>query len=318
MSAVFREFTDKPAERAGTPLLLGVAGPSGSGKTYSALRLAVGMQQVIGGDIFGIDTEHKRMLAYADRFKFRHVDFEPPFGPLDYLAAIEHCVKKGAKIIVIDNLTDEHAGPGGVMDQSEKYLDEKAGGDENERLKLFMASLKEPKRQRKQLNNRIVQLGINAVFCYRANDAVKPVPGKGIEHLGWTPETTSKLIYALTQCFLLAPGSDGKPIFKPATKGERLLVKHPEQFRDWFKDGIQLDEEAGRRMAEWASGPVAAEPPPPPPDLPDAWRTWGLQERGDNRAAAGKEAFRTWWRTLKDEEKATALPFLGSWKDAAK
>src|SRR5438552_7980122 len=111
-----REFKDSPAERKRTPLLLGICGESGSGKTYSALRLATGIQRAAGGDIFFIDTEGDRALQYSDYFHFRHVPFSAPFGPLDYLAAIEHCLKAGAKIIIVDSATHEHDGEGGVLD----------------------------------------------------------------------------------------------------------------------------------------------------------------------------------------------------------
>src|SRR5215471_11003043 len=112
-----RTFDAQPGKRERTPILTGIMGPSGSGKTVSALRLATGIQRVTGGDIFVIDTEARRALHYADRFRFRHVTFEAPFGPLDYLAAIEHCVQRGAKIIITDSASHEHEGPGGVLEQ---------------------------------------------------------------------------------------------------------------------------------------------------------------------------------------------------------
>ena len=111
-----RTFIDEPGNRnGGTPILIGLVGPSGSGKTYSALRLATGIQSVVGGDIFVIDTEARRSLHYADKFNFRFLQFDPPFGPLDYLAAIRHCVSKGAKTIVVDSMSHEHEGKGGVQ-----------------------------------------------------------------------------------------------------------------------------------------------------------------------------------------------------------
>ena len=78
-----RTFEDKPAVRTATPLLVGLIGPSGSGKTFSALRMATGIQRVSGGEVFVVDTESRRSLHYADKFKFRHVEFHAPFGPLD-------------------------------------------------------------------------------------------------------------------------------------------------------------------------------------------------------------------------------------------
>lgn len=317
-----RDFEIKPAVRGQVPLLIGIAGPSGGGKTFSALRLASGMQQLIGGDIFFIDTEARRGLHYADRFKFQHLDFKPPFGPLDYLDAINLCVGKGAKIIVLDSMTHEHSGPGGRMDRSEQYLDEKAGDNEDQRMKLFQASLKEVSSERKKLNNGIIQLGINIIFCYRAHDRVKPVTGKGIVHLGWTPETTSPLLYEMVQCFLLPPGADGKPDFSPETREERALVKNPEQFRGWFKDGQQLNEEIGRKLAEWARGgagaaPATSKPGPEPASLPAGWAEWGIQERGYNRAGAGLDALRSWWQGLTAAERKANEGNLDEWKGIA-
>ena len=47
-----RKFEDKEAVREAVPLLVGLFGASSSGKTYSALRLASGMREVTGGDIY--------------------------------------------------------------------------------------------------------------------------------------------------------------------------------------------------------------------------------------------------------------------------
>src|SRR5215471_21060867 len=107
-----RVFVAKPAVRESVPLLIGLMGPSGSGKTFSALRLATGIQKVTGGDIYGIDTEARRMLHYADRFKFKHIQFDAPFGSLDYLACIQQCVRDGAKVIIVDSMSHEHESVG--------------------------------------------------------------------------------------------------------------------------------------------------------------------------------------------------------------
>src|SRR5690348_3446471 len=111
-----RSFQDTPAVRSAVPLLIGLTGPSGSGKTFSALRLAMGVQKVVGGDIFGIDTEAKRMLHYADKFKFRHIPFVAPFDPLSYLDALRHCQNKGAKTVIIDSTSHLHEGAGGTLE----------------------------------------------------------------------------------------------------------------------------------------------------------------------------------------------------------
>ena len=94
-------------------MLVGLIGPRAAGQDGdSALRLATGMQRVTGGEVFFIDTG-RAALHYADAFRFRHVVFEAPFGPLDYLAAVEHCVAQGASVVVIDLMSHEHEGLAG-------------------------------------------------------------------------------------------------------------------------------------------------------------------------------------------------------------
>lgn len=157
MATAMRTFEDVEAKRERVPLMVGLMGPSGGGKTYSALRLATGIQRVTGGDIFGIDTESGRMLHYADKFRFRHVPFKPPFGPLDYLAAVEHCVKRGAKIIITDSASHEHEGPGGVLEQHDRVVQEKGE-------KHSMSAWIRPKAERRRLINTVLQLPISSIW----------------------------------------------------------------------------------------------------------------------------------------------------------
>src|SRR5215472_14889201 len=135
-----RTFEDKPAIREHVPLLVGIMGPSGGGKTFSALRLATGIQSVSGGDIYVIDTEARRACHYADRFKFRHIQFDAPFGSLDYLDAMKYCVDKGAGVTVIDSMSHEHSGPGGYLMSQEAELTRMAGDDYAKRERVKMAS----------------------------------------------------------------------------------------------------------------------------------------------------------------------------------
>ena len=98
-----RVFTTVPGIRDHVPLLIGLSGPPGGGKTFSALLLAMGIKQHRGGDVFVVDTESNRALAYAPRkgekadgkttFDFIHVPFSPPFPPDDFLAVIRQLVQ---------------------------------------------------------------------------------------------------------------------------------------------------------------------------------------------------------------------------------
>lgn len=250
-----RTFTDSPAVRSRVPLLIGITGPSFSGKTMSAMRLAAGIEKVVGGPIYFVDTESNRALHYADYFKFQHVPFAPPYGPLDYIACFEHCAKKGAKIIVCDQMSFEHNGEGGVLDQAEAFLEAKCGDDWKGREKMLMLSLVKPKTARKKLKRWIITHGdIVFILLYRASDKIKPVKGGEPLKLGWQPETTSDLPYEMTARFLLGPGSQGVPTVTPTEKAELMQIKNPRQFESIIKPGEQLSEALGERMARWAMG----------------------------------------------------------------
>jgi len=261
METKTRTFEDKPAVRTSVPLLLGLTGASGSGKTYSALRLATGIQRVTGGDIFYIDTEARRALHYADRFKFRHMEFKAPFGPLDYLAAIEHCQKKGAKVIVVDSMSHEHEGPGGVLEKHEQETTRLSALWHTSRDAAQMSAWAEPKAERRRLINSVLQLGVNGVFCFRAKEKLRIKKGEKPEPMGWMPIAGEEFVYEMTVNCLLYPGSGGVPEWNPGEIGEKMMVKLPEQFRETFKQRRPLDEDTGETLAKWAAGTMTAVDP---------------------------------------------------------
>lgn len=258
-----RTFSDKPAVRTSVPLLLGLTGASGSGKTFSALRAATGIQRITGGEIYYIDTEARRALHYADRFKFRHLEFTAPFGPLDYLAAIEHCQKKGAKVIVVDSMSHEHEGPGGVLEKHEQETTRLSALWHCSRDAAQMSAWAEPKAERRRLINSILQLGINGIFCFRAKEKIKIAKGEKPVPMGWMPIAGEEFVFEMTVNCLLYPGCGGVPEWNPGEIGEKMMVKLPEQFRQLFKERRPLDEDTGEALAKWAAGDATAAPSEP-------------------------------------------------------
>lgn len=253
-----RQFAADDAKREHVPLLIGLTGPSGGGKTFSALRLATGIQEVTGGDIYFIDTESRRALHYADRFKFKHVPFAAPFGSLDYLAALQFCVKKGAKVVIVDSMSHEHEGPGGMVDLHDQIVDRMAGDDFAKRERVKMLAWSEPKQNRRQLINGILQLNANFIFCFRAKNTAKPVKGKNgkteVEQLGYMPIAGEEFVFEQTLNCLLLPGAGGHPTWHSNEAGERTMIKLPEQFK-WLADrNAPLDEKVGAGLARWAAG----------------------------------------------------------------
>ena len=253
-----RTFEDKPATREQVPLLVGLVGASGSGKTFSSLRLAAGIQRVSGGEIGFIDTEAKRALYYADAFKFRHLDFKAPFGPLDYLAAIRHFYDKGAKTIIIDSMSHEHEGPGGVLEQHETETQRlvKAWGSTPDKVK--MSAWQVPKAARRRLLNEMLQMSCNFILCFRAKEKVDLTNSAKPTQLGWMPVAGEEFVFEMSLNCLLMPGSGGVPSWQPSEKGEKAMVKLPGQFRSIFAKNQPLSEDIGEELAKWAAGGVSA------------------------------------------------------------
>ncbi len=265
-----RVFEDVEAVRQKVPLLIGLVGASGSGKTGSALELSHGIQDVVGGEIYYIDTEARRASHYADmplfsdksrKFKFRTINFQAPFSPLDYLAAVEHCVSKGAKTIVIDSLSHEHEGPGGVLEWHEAELDRMAGTDWAKRDKVNMLAWAKPKAARRRLINTLLQMEIQVIACFRAKEKTKIVTGEKPIQMGWQPIAGEEFVFEMMLKCLLYPNSGGIPTWVPNEIGERQMIKLPEQFKSIFAEKKPLSFAIGKQLAEWAQGGVSVQAP---------------------------------------------------------
>lgn len=313
MNAPARTFDVKQATRERVPLLIGLMGPSGSGKTFSALRLATGIQAAVGGDVYFIDTEARRALHYADSFKFKHVQFDKPFGSLDYLAALQQCTKAGAGVIVVDSMSHEHESPGGMLDFQERELDRLAGDDYAKRERVKMLSWQKPKAARRQLINGLLQLNANFIFCFRAKQTVKPIKKDGkteIVPMGFMPIAGEEFLFEQTVNCLLLPNSGGVPSWQSENIGERQMMKLPAQFRALFAEGRPLDEAMGRSLAEWARGtaslPAKAAAPSDPlgPPRPDgAAAPLSIEAMAREAAGHGKEMFETFYKNRTKDEK---------------
>lgn len=255
-----RSFEDKPATREQVPLMIGIMGPSGGGKTFSALRLATGIQRVSGGDIYMIDTEAKRGLHYAEQFKFRHLAFGAPFSPLDYLGAVEHCVKRGAKIIIVDSMSHEHEGPGGVLEMHDTELQRISGGDARKADRVNMLAWARPKADRRRMINTVLQMQCHFIFCFRAKEKLRIEKGKEPTPMGFMPIAGEEFVYEMAVNVLLMPNAGGVPTWRSDSVGERQMIKQPEQFRQLFGPEVPLSEDIGTALAQWAKGaPIAGD-----------------------------------------------------------
>lgn len=104
----------RKAERRNAKIKLALQGPSGSGKTYSALQIAKGLTEL--NNVVIIDTENYSADLYDHIGDFNVIDIVKPYSPEKYIQAIEDSVKAGMKVIIIDSLSHEWEGEGGILD----------------------------------------------------------------------------------------------------------------------------------------------------------------------------------------------------------
>lgn len=96
--------------------------PSGGGKSFGALRVAKGLTEALSKDtgneerIAYIGTEGSRDKYYADEFDYDLMQLKAPFTPESYVDAIDEAIDAGYKVIVIDQISNEWAGKGGMLE----------------------------------------------------------------------------------------------------------------------------------------------------------------------------------------------------------
>ena len=118
----------QPAERKSAKLRMALTGPSGSGKTYSALLLSRGLVDS-WEKILLIDTENGSGHLYAALGPYHVLGLAAPFSPERYIEAIQTAIKAGFEVIIIDSLTPEWTGDGGILDVQGKLADTKYRGN---------------------------------------------------------------------------------------------------------------------------------------------------------------------------------------------
>lgn len=281
----------RPAVREQTSLLIGLAGPSGSGKTFSALALAEGLAD--GGKIAFIDTEAGRALHYADRFKFDHCEIRPPFRPQAYSEAIAAADKAGYAVIVIDSMSHEYDGDGGIIEWA---ADLERNGTKSP------GNWKEPKTAHKRMMSRLLQCRAHLIFCLRAEEKIrieKDDRGKTVVvPAGWQPLCEKRFMFEMTASFMLLPDRPGFP----------QAIKLQDQHRAAFPPDRQVNAESGKALSAWAHGGAERRP-----------MSAGSSLYDDGRAEAdrGTDALKAWFEGLSRADKLAIKPRMGELKTAA-
>lgn len=167
-------FIIEKADRAKSKVCISLAGDSGTGKTLSSIRLARG---IVGdkGHIGYIDTEQRRASLYAGYYGgFDVINLEPPFSPERYEEAVQTFKEAGYDIVVIDSMSHEWEGTGGVLEMA----DNQTYG--NGKPMVGLDKWCKPKIEHRKMMNFLMNSGMNVIFCYRVKyNMVESVDERG-------------------------------------------------------------------------------------------------------------------------------------------
>jgi hypothetical protein len=93
--------------------------------------------------------------------------------------------------------------------------------------------------------NTMLQVPCHIVLAFRAKEKIKIVRGKEPEDLGWQPIASDRIHFETAFTLILPPHSLGTPDMKASEfrKPYDTMVKNE-----------QINEDLGKRLAEWAAG----------------------------------------------------------------
>lgn len=302
-------FEIKQATRTGVKMLAGLYGKSGSGKTLSALYLARGLAGP-SGKVRLIDSESGRGSLFADIVPggYEVIEIDPPFSPERYQQAFE-LAEDGASAVVIDSLTHEHNGEGGVLDMQEAELKRMAGDDYRKREACKMAAWIKPKMEHKKFIQRILRSKVPLICCLRGEEKTHMVKEDGKNNVV-TDEFSSPLFDPRFLFELLVNFEtiqrDGKGGFVVPRK-----VTHPDIANLLPRDNQQLSIAHGEALAKWCSSGTAPKAEP----VADARKgliaaIWsaGKSVRGTEKSWDGFEIWALGNKLISDTETIKTLP----------
>ena len=107
-------MTLRKATRQKAKIRLGLSAPAGGGKTLSSLLIASGMTS--WDKIALIDTENGSGDLYSHLGEYNVLSLDAPYTPERYVEAIQQCEKAGMEVIIIDSITHEWDGKGGILE----------------------------------------------------------------------------------------------------------------------------------------------------------------------------------------------------------
>lgn len=218
------------AERKKSKIRLALAGVSGSGKTYSALLVASGLGQRIAV----IDTEKGSASLYSHLVDFDVLELEPPYTPERYRQAISLAEKSGYDVIIIDSITHEWSGTGGILELNDQIAKAKYKGN-------TWSAWSELTPRHRALIDDILNSTSHVIVTMRSKTETAQVEVNGrkqVKKLGVKAEQRDGIEYEFTTVLEI----DHETHNAIASKDRTGL---------FLQDPVLLNQEVGERLIEW-------------------------------------------------------------------
>jgi hypothetical protein len=247
----------KKAERKQVKLKLAITGPSGAGKTFSALKIAQGLSP--SGRIAFIDTENGSGSLYADTPgmpEYDVIELAPPFTSERYMKIIDQAVAEKYDVLIIDSISHQWNGEGGIMDRKDKEQQAKPTANS---YALWAKYTPEHERFKQKLLQSqihlIATMRSKQDYILETNDKGKTAPRKvglaPIQREGAEYEFTT--VFDMTTEHIATVSKDRTGLFdQEYFKPDEITGK---RIKDWMASGKEFMPEAEFKMGEqeWAA-----------------------------------------------------------------
>lgn len=220
----------KKAVRKNAKLRLVLSGTSGTGKTWGALAIAKG----IGGKIAFLDTERGSASLYSHLVDFDVFEMQPPYNPERFIEVIHEAEKAGYTTLILDSITHEWNGQGGVLEIVDAIAKAKYRGNS-------YAAWNEGTPRHQKFIDAMLASNCHIIATMRSKavyvETEKGNGKKAIEKQGSAPQQRDGLEYEFTTVLDLT--LDGH--LANASKDRTGL----------FGDPFQISEQTGKDLLNW-------------------------------------------------------------------
>lgn len=263
----------RPANRSQATPLIGLYGLSGTGKTYSALLLARGFAGPEGKVAF-IDTERGRGDLYADDIPggYDILTLEEPFSTQRYIDAINAAGAGGYDIAIVDSISHEWEGDGGILDLATEG-EAKTG-------KSGLHNWKKPKAEHNKFVLSLLRSPIPLICCMRAKFKTRQVRQGGRTEIvrddHASPIQAEDFIFEMTVHAEVMPDHKIRvskrsnlrlqEVFKD---GDMLSISHGDALRAWAQDGAPKPVARAATAAADPEPDIGFDDGPADPSAPD-------------------------------------------------